>query len=349
MTATALPTPARLWLAPLVAALSYPLFLRSAYGSMQLLAGAATGQQRFAAMLMVVTSLLAGYAVPLVAGISAWRIAHDHDGSPAAVRAYRFAHLTFAVPPLFTLTGVLTAVFGIGDLDFLLWLGLWLGLGLYLIARTPVAPRQDPQPPSARAAMMHGGLALAVLLMFLVGHLSNHSLALWSPALHERTMRLLEQFYRARLIEPLLVLGMLLLVVTGLRLAWKHTALRGDGYRCLQTLTGFYLAAFILSHLTAILVLARWQHGVNTGTWAYESNAPDGFLGNAWNPRLLFHYSLVVWAVVTHAGLGLRGVLKAHGVAGRVADRIARGLGALGAAAALAITLALLGVHLGIR
>ena len=160
-------------------------------------------------------------------------------------------------------------------------------------------------------------------------------------------MKRLEQVYRARAVEPLLVVGMVLLVATGLRLAWRHTALHGDGYRRLQTLTGFYLAAFVLSHLTAIFVLARWQGHVDTGTWAYESAAPDGFLGNAWNPRLLPHYSLAVWAVFTHVGLGLRGVLRAHGVTDRAADLVAHAAIIAGAAASLAIGSALLGGHLG--
>ena len=339
-------TASHLWLAPLAAALCYPLFLRSAYGSMQLLAGAHTAAERFATVLMTAASLLAAYAVPLTAAWCAARIARDPTG-PGTVRAYRFAHLAFAVPPLFTATGVFTAVLGMGEFDFLVWVALWLGLGLYL-ALAPLRPaKTTARPPGRRLVTVHGGLALAVLLLFLVAHLTNHTLALWSPALHERTMKSLEQAYRARLAEPLLVLGMLLLVGTGLRLAWKHTALQGDGYRRLQTLTGFYLAAFILSHLTAILVLARWQQGVNTGTWAYESNAPDGFLGNAWNPRLLFHYSLVVWVVITHVGLGLRGVLRAHGVADRIANLTARSMSVIGAVATLAITLALFGVHLG--
>src|SRR5690348_13751045 len=107
MTAVTLPTRSRPWLAPLAGALAYPLFLRSAYGSMRMWTEASSGTERFAAMLMVVASLLAGYAVPLIAAFSVWRIARDQAGTTAAIRAYRFAHLVFAVPPLFTLMGVL--------------------------------------------------------------------------------------------------------------------------------------------------------------------------------------------------------------------------------------------------
>lgn len=332
----------------LCGAVCYPLFLGSAYGGMQRLPGAPSFEERLGTLFMVAVSLGAAFAVPLVAALVAGRIARSHALAPADVRAYRLAHVAFAAPPLYTAIGVMTAVLGIGALDFLTWLLLWLGLGLIVMAAPIDVPPRRLKAPTARAAAIHGSIALAVLLVFLAWHLGNHALALWSPALHGRTMKRLEQVYRARAVEPVLIVGMVLLVATGLRLAWQHTMLHGDGYRRLQTLTGFYLAAFVLSHLTAILVLARWQGHVDTGTWAYESAAPDGFLGNAWNPRLLPHYSIAVWAVTTHVGLGLRGVFRAHGLGERTANLVARVAIVTGTAASLAISLALLGVHLSV-
>lgn len=334
-------------LIPLLGAVSYPLFLGAAYGGMQTLQSAQSVQQRFAALFMVAVSLAAAFAVPLAAALAAGRIARSFEGSRAQVHAYRLAHLAFAAPPLYTAMGVITAVLGIGSFDFVIWLLLWLGLGLSVAAAKTDALPQGVRPHGARSVAAHGGIALAVLLVFLTWHLGNHALALWSPSLHGRAMKRLEHIYRAGAVEPLLLLGLALLVATGLRLAWRHTMLRSDGFRQLQTLTGFYLAAFVLSHLTAILVLARWQGHVDTGTWAYESAAPVGFLGNAWNPRLLPHYSIAVWAVITHVGLGLRGVLRAHGVAERAADLVARSASVIGAGVALVIASALLGVHLG--
>lgn len=333
-------------LTPLLGAIGYPLFLGSAYGGMQRLPSAHSIQERFAATFMIAASLGAAFAVPLIAALAAGRIARGFSGSHADVQAYRLAHMVFAVPPLYTAVGVITGVLGIGALDFVIWLVLWLGLGLLAVTATTATVPNGAVPHGARAVAVHGSIALAVVLAFLAWHLGNHALALWSPALHGWTMKRLEHVYRAEAVEPFLVLGMALLVATGLRLAWTHTMLRGDGYRRLQTLTGFYLAAFILSHLTAILVLARWQGHVDTGTWAYESAAPDGFLGNPWNPRLLPHYSIAVWAVMTHLGLGLRGVLRSHGVAERAANRVAQCAGIAGAAVSILISAALLGVHL---
>ena len=333
-------------LAPLLGALCYPLFLVSAYGGTQRLSGAHSAPERIAAIFMVAASLAAAFAVPLAAALAAGRIARSFEGSRADVQAYRLAHAVFAVPPLYTATGVVTDILGIGQYDFAIWVALWSGLGVAVGRATQERLPNGQRPPGPRAAATHGSIALSVLLTFLVWHLGNHLLALWSPVLHGRAMKLLEHVYRASAVEPLLLLGMVLLVATGLRLAWKHTLLQGDGYRRLQTLTGFYLAAFVVSHLLAILVLARWQGRVNTGTWAYESAAPLGFLGDPWNLRLLPHYTIVVWAVITHVGLGLRGVLRAHGVADSAANLVARAASLAGAAASVAIGCALLGVHL---
>jgi len=77
--------------------------------------------------------------------------------------------------------------------------------------------------------------------------------------------------------------------------------------------------------------------------WA--SGAPVGLLPDAWNVRLIPHYSLGVWFVITHMGLGLRGVLLAHQVSPSLADRAAWAVSTLGAAVALTITIAQLSVH----
>jgi hypothetical protein len=297
--------------APLIAAICYPLFLRGCYGSMQLFAAGQSPLDRFAAIFSFVVSLAAAFAVPLTAALCAQRIARLPLNAPGTVRAYRFAHLAFAVPPLFTALGVITGVAGLN-------------------ADSPGI----------------GALALAVLLIFLIAHLVNHLLGLWNPALHGRVMHALEVIYRAYVVEPALALCMLLLIVTGLTLAWRHTAIQGDGYRRVQTLTGVYLAAFILSHMTAVFVYARWRLYIQTD-WAFASGAPTGLLRDAFNVRLIPHYAIAPWAVVTHVGLGLRGVLRAHGVAERSANSWAKGMSAVGAIVSILITLGLIGVHLG--
>jgi hypothetical protein len=68
-------------------------------------------------------------------------------------------------------------------------------------------------------------------------------------------------------------------------------------------------------------------------------------LPDAWNVRLIPHYSLAVWLVITHAGLGLRMVLLNHRTSRAVADRVAWALCGLGLVVSLIILAALLRVH----
>jgi hypothetical protein len=111
-----------------------------------------------------------------------------------------------------------------------------------------------------------------------------------------------------------------------------------------KTSTGAFLTAFVVSHLNAVFILGRAVAKADT-TFLWASGAPQGLLADAWNVRLIPHYSLGVWFVITHMGLGLRGVLLAHGVSPLAAGRVAWAVGAIGAALALTITVAQLRVH----
>ncbi|HEY6621840.1 MAG TPA: hypothetical protein VIY68_20040 [Steroidobacteraceae bacterium] len=337
----------RLWLLPLIAAICYPLFLRGCYGSMQLLAVSQNSFDLFGCLLSFVISLTAAFAVPLTAALYAGRLSRLSQHTPRTVRAYRLAHLAFAAPPLFTALGVITGILGIGELDFAIWLLLWLGLGLFCASSTNRESAVDVHgSPNHRLTGFHGVLALSVLLIFLIGHLVNHLFGLWSPAMHGRVMHRLEVIYRASLVEPVLVLCLLLLIGTGITLAWRYTAMQADGFRRAQTLTGTYLAAFILSHMTAVFVYARWQLHIPTD-WAFASGAPAGLLRDAFNVRLIPHYAIAPWALVTHVGLGLRGVFRAHGMMERRANDWAKGMSGVGAIMSALIVLGLIGVHFG--
>ena len=154
----------------------------------------------------------------------------------------------------------------------------------------------------------------------------------------------LRKWYRSELVQPVLVVLMVFQIVSGFILCWRATAAHSDLYRALQTSTGAFLTAFIVSHLNSVFILGRAVTKVDT-TFLWASGAPVGLLPDAWNVRLVPHYSLGVWFVITHIGLGLRGVLLFHGVRQATADRVAGGFAALGLSLALTITIAQLSVH----
>lgn len=337
--------PSFVWLSPAFAALLYPLLLRSAYGSVRLLDQAAGVEEKIGAVFAYVLAIAAAYGVPILAAVNARRLAAMPSSEAEATRAVRILHLVFAAPPLFTALGVYTFILGIGDLEILLWVAFWSGLIALAVSTSPALHGELPARPRSTIRRFHGVIALAVLSIFLIAHLANHVLALWTPELHGQVMKFLEKFYRAEFIEPVLILLVALLLASGLMMAWRYTASPEDGFRTLQTLTGFYIAVFAASHLSAVFVMARWIGHIPTD-WAFASGAPAGLIRDPWNVRLITHYSIAVWAVITHVGLGARGVMRAHGME-NIADATARFMTALGGAASAAITLALLGVHLG--
>ena len=261
--------------------------------------------------------------------------------------ARRLAHLAVASPPLFVLIGVMFYLLHAPSGDSVLWWILWLAA----LAAAAWAMRwqgtdrpasSTPNPIPLRVA--HGTSALLIVLIFLAWHLLNHASAAFSHEFDRAMMNALRKWYRSDLVQPVLVTLMLFQVVSGVILFWRATATRSDLYRTLQTCTGALLTAFIVSHLNAVFILGRTVTKVDTN-FLWASGAPVGLLPDAWNVRLIPHYSLGVWFVITHMGLGLRGVLLAHKVSPAIADRLAWGVGALGMAVALTITIAQLGVH----
>jgi hypothetical protein len=91
-------------------------------------------------------------------------------------------------------------------------------------------------------------------------------------------------------------------------------------------------------------VLAR-HFGVETD-WAWATGAPAGVLADAWNIRLLPHYSLAVFFVITHLACGLRVILQAHLVAQSRGEKITWILIATAGVVAIAISAALVGYRM---
>ena len=127
----------------------------------------------------------------------------------------------------------------------------------------------------------------------------NHASAVLSLELNQAMMNALRKWYRSGLIQPVLVTLMLFQVVSGVTLLWRATAAQGDLYRTLQTSTGAFLTAFIVSHLNSVFILGRTVTKLDT-TFLWASGAPAGLLPDAWNVRLIPHYSLGVWFVISH-------------------------------------------------
>jgi hypothetical protein len=342
-----LPATRLLWSIPAIAAFAYPYFVMALYNSGQLLSHASNTSSLIVAWISMLVAVVLVYGVPAISLAAAVALGRLDTPSRAQLRARRLAHLAFASPSLFVFIGVVFYLLGSANGDYLFWALLW-ATALVLIAwssgvNAATAADAAASPP-AWLRISHGSSALAIVLIFLAWHLLNHMTALWSFDTNEAMMKVLRKWYRSDIVQPVLVALFVYQVVSGVALLWRHTALKADFFRTLQTATGALLTAFIVSHLNAVFVLGRSFSQVDT-TFSWAGGAPSGLLPDAWNVRLIPHYSLAVWLVITHAGLGLRMVLLNHRTSRAVADRVAWALCGLGLVVSLIILAALLRVH----
>jgi hypothetical protein len=262
-------------------------------------------------------------------------------------RAVRIALLAVAAPPLFTLLGVLLYMAHDPVPDAWVWIGMWtILIAAAASGDETVITEESRRPKGAGLRVAHGVAALAVTLVFLLFHVANHLFGLIGPEAHLAVMTLGRTVYRAKVVEPVLVMLLLFLAGSGALLLWRCTSAAMDRRRAFQIASGAYLAFFILGHMNSVFVFARAWLGIETG-WGFATGAPTGLVADAWNVRLIPHYAFAVFFALAHLASGARMVMLAHGGGASLANRAAFS-GALAAAiVALAIVLGMCGLRLG--
>lgn len=334
-----------LWFIAPTTALLYPLPLKVFHAAVTRIdAGAG-----FAAWAAAAVALLLAFAAPAIAMAACVRLSAIVLPTAAELVARRVAMLAVAAPPMFTLVGVGFLLLGASSLDAPA-LGLWWLATIVWIARADRRTRAklpEASPGDAKLRVAHGAVAV-VVIVYLAFHFSNHMFAWIGPEAHMAVMKLFRGVYRSSWGEPILLLAFLFMMLSGGRMAWRLTARRADGFRTFQIASGVYLIFAVISHLNAVLYLARVHFGIDTD-WAFAMGAPTGMLRDAWNIRLVPYYFLAVAFVIAHPFSGMRVVMLAHGAAKPLADGVVRWGTAFGAFVSLLIMLAMCGVrvHLG--
>jgi hypothetical protein len=319
-------------LAPAAAALCYPFLLKAFH--------AAIGTQAVTpssfAFLGAVVVLAVAFIVPFL-GLA---FALHPTAGPGA---RRLAYLSVTVPTLYVFLGVVQALVHSPIPDEIVWCVIWLAIAIWSqIAPNPVV---TALPAVGRWRVVHGSTA-AILTIYVLFHIINHLFGLVGQDAHAVVMKIGRVVYRSRLGEPLLVAAMLFQVGTGLYLAWRWSAAPQTFHRTYQVASGVYLSLFILGHMNSVFIYARSFLGIPTD-WSFAIGAPTGLIHDAWNIRLLPHYTLGVFFVLSHLVSGMRVVLIAHGVNRRHADRF-WGVGvALSTIVAAAIIAGMCGVRIG--
>jgi hypothetical protein len=333
-------------LGPAVAALVYPGSLYFFHESVRIFHSANHIYVSAIALITAVLSLSLAYVVPAFSFVAAYALGTRDHPSRQSEEARLLAHLAFSSPPLFTAIGVLCFLLHAPRADYLVWLLLWIALGVLAVrrSRSAVLPKRSRSTP-VRVRMIHGISALAILLVFLVGHMANHVVGIWNLAGDIEVMNVLRTIYRVQWLQPEIVGLFVFQIVSGLVLLGSRMTRKTDLFGVLQTTSGMYLATFLISHMTAVFVLGRIVLKVDTND-AWAAGLPAGMVADLWNTRLIPHYSLAAFLLIAHLGCGLRGILLDHAWSRSVSNRITAVITGIGAAVATVIILALLGVHL---
>lgn len=344
-----------LWIPAIAATMAYPVAVNLFVNSYH---AAKVGSVAWG--LCATAALALACAVPVLAlrGLFAIRLATTHQ----AIAVRRLLHLAVAVPPLYLLSGrvssLLSPLLGNAASSSILWWGFWLILGLLVWNSTRRRAFFEPRGTeaagddshrgvtlsSARVRSIHRAAVIAIVMAFLVMHLANHLVALWSVSWQRAMMLALRSWYRTAWMEPV-VLGLFVAAaVSGLFRLARLTRGAADGFRVLQTASAAYLACFLVSHLWATLG-ARYR-GIDSD-WAFATGGKAGLLASGWSTAVLIYYAFALLAVAIHAGLGLRMLLLSNRVQTAAANRAARLTVFASSVISILIVAALIGVRLG--
>jgi hypothetical protein len=329
-------------IAPL-AALSYPFILTGFNASVTTITKGDVGALPW---LVAAVSLLLAFAVPTIALLAAMHFAEIRLPTAAQLRAKRVALVAVAAPTLFTFIGVVLYMLHDPVPDTWIWVAGWMVAVVALLRADSDAPapaKVQPAPAALRGA--HGILALAIVGIFLALHIANHLTGLVGPSTYDAVMKIFRHVYRTELLQPLLVTLFLFQIGTGLYLVWRHTALPSDRFRTVQIASGVYLAFYVLGHMDSVFIFARTYLGIDTG-WDFATGAPTGLIKDPWNIRLVPHYWLGVFFVLSHLTAGTRVVMMSHGASKALADRFMVAGAVTAGVIATAIMLGMCGLRL---
>jgi hypothetical protein len=329
---------------PVVCAAAYPLLSQSLSRLLVLAHGSAfpDGPALWAG---VAGSLLLAAGVMAV-GFAAGRTA----GGTAAIGQNEFrsrfaAHLAFATPSLFVGFGNIANLLHAPQLATIGWPVFWAAVALAIFAPAKSHPASSRIGPAGyrRLGIAHGISASAILVLFIAPHLANHTVGLLSGMTHIEIMKSARLLYRNGMVEPLLLTLIGFQIASGTLLVRRRLRSGSDFFGTLQSMTGIYVAIYLLAHLTAVFG-ARYS-GTDTN-WNWLTNNDHSMLSSLSNLRLIAHYWFGPVAIAAHLGCGARLVLREHDIPARLADFAPRAAIGAGVVVSTVILVALLGVHI---
>jgi hypothetical protein len=293
----------------------------------------------------VTAAVLLICAVPAIGVAVAYQLGRNDAPTRRQLRARWIAYLAVASPSLLLAFGNYSRLLHARAAVTPAWDLLWLGcLAAVLIGGgEPAAPPALSSARRIQVRTFHLSTAIALLVLFLAPHITNHVTGIWSGQAHISLMGVLRTVYRARVIEPLLMLLLVVQAASGLALV--SSRLRGctrNIFQALQTASGVYLVIFLVSHVAA--AFSARAAGVDPN-WVWLVGRSGTLLSSS-VLTVVPHYFFGPLALFVHVGCGARNLRLAREASLTSANRLAVALMATGAMASLVILAALSGVHL---
>ncbi len=277
--------------------------------------------------------LVLALAVPVLGLVSAYQ--SGRSGHFPLTR--KVAHTVFAAPALFTLLGVLLDFQTAIPLSSVgVWLALWSGLAIATFRERP-RPLSSLSAPNGKLSYVHGISAVPIALFGLV-HLLNHLGAVWSGKLHIAMMSAARVVYRNPVVETLLLSCLAFQLASGLLLVSRKLRQTAGWFDTVQSVSGLYLAVFLLSHTTAVFSTRYLRHIDTNWNWLTSSS----IITDPWGARLGPYYFLAVNAFAAHGAGGVRKALLGHNQTKNIANKIFYATVSLGTLSVVLILAALI-------
>ena len=329
---------------PALSALAYPSMLSFLSSGLVLVHGSASPDGAIV-WVSVIASLTLALAVMLVSFVFGRALGSPHVGSPEGRRARGIAHLVFATPSLYVGFNNVAGVMHAPSAVPVAWLIFWTLMAMIALlgSRSSSAASVISPVGHRRLAVAHGVSALAILLLFVGPHVTNHLAGFWNGSVHIEIMNAVRRVYRDDIVQPLLFTLIGFQILTGTVLVGRRMRMPSDFFGTVQTMCGAYIGVYILAHVTAVFA-ARYA-GIDTN-WTWLTTPHDSMLVSLSNLRLISHYWVGPIAVVAHVACGLRAILLQHNVSTATGNRLALALITLAVVAASLIMAALVNVHI---
>jgi succinate dehydrogenase/fumarate reductase cytochrome b subunit len=312
---------ALVWLVPVL----YPLSFQALFSS------ARFAQEHIVGMPLVALTLMWACGGPFVAVFALTRMAVDRF-ERASTRLLACGALIAAIsPPLFLLVSRVSL-----SLNFGLWLwyaAIMLG-SLIALFRWPKTSHS-----TARFLYVHR-LSALVLTVFVSAHIINQTFAFFSVSLYTMMRSIMRVASQQPAMYSLIVGAVAIQMATGAAMGMKRVR-AGALARNLQAVSGWYLAAFLLTHVFAALLFSQPQAATTVAPSVNQFDLLAGPRSTAQLPYLL----LGVAAFLFHVGIYARLAALAY-LAEVSVRRLSYAAMFVGTTVVLTVGLALCGIHL---